>query len=321
MNTESRSSPSHVIVFNPASGAGEAERKANELARLLRDQGSAVELVKTEVDEDVFSTLPPCDVVVVVGGDGTFHQAANAISCRPPASPALAFLPSGTVNVLTHELGVPRDPRRCADLLRAGGRRSLSLLDVGGVRRFVLFLEVGFVARLVGHVNRWRDRTRKHGRLEFVVAYMRAVSTAWGTPVEVEEHRDGAWIRRGRCSNALVTRTRRYAERGIVPMSPSDGDPLDAASFEALLYRSRNPVTHSLVVGALVAGWLPRLEPWLERRGLIERFHARRVRFRGPDRLDIHADAETVDVGAGAEWVEVSPAGTFLTAVAPAARE
>ena len=91
------------IVANPMSGNLPANRRLallNEAASILSatlwglDTTSAEELAQCARE-----AAERCDVVVVAGGDGTMSLVINAIDL---SAAALAFLPFGTGNALTH---------------------------------------------------------------------------------------------------------------------------------------------------------------------------------------------------------------------------
>jgi YegS/Rv2252/BmrU family lipid kinase len=65
------------------------------------------------------------DLLIVYGGDGTFHQAmSEVVKQRVP----VALLPAGTTNVLAQELKIPRDPERALPLVI---RRKLKRIYLG----------------------------------------------------------------------------------------------------------------------------------------------------------------------------------------------
>lgn len=59
---------------------------------------------------------------IIMGGDGTFHQAVNAVlhSDTPLADVSFLFLPCGTGNDWRRTTGVPTNPLKALDLLTSG---------------------------------------------------------------------------------------------------------------------------------------------------------------------------------------------------------
>ena len=63
---------------------------------------------------------------MVLGGDGTLHEAANGLLAESiPAGPALAILAVGTGSDFGHSLGLAHDSRAYLDTLSVGRRRTI----------------------------------------------------------------------------------------------------------------------------------------------------------------------------------------------------
>lgn len=97
------------------------------------------------------------DAVIVLGGDGTFNEAANGLAGSPTA---LGVLPGGSTNVFARTIGMTNDPiEATGELLDAldeagpGGVRPVGLGRVNG-RRFLFHVGVGFDAAVVTQVER-----------------------------------------------------------------------------------------------------------------------------------------------------------------------
>jgi len=92
------------VVVNPRSGAGRTRRTLAALERGLRRVGIPYELLETrepghasQLARD--ACAKGCDVLAVVGGDGTLNEVAQAYvngDGAPVAGPPLAVIPSGT---------------------------------------------------------------------------------------------------------------------------------------------------------------------------------------------------------------------------------
>jgi len=137
-----------LILYNPVSGGGRAERAAERLARTLRGAGHRTALTPTRrepgdgwLDERLTGTA----VMVILGGDGAVRAAAGAaIRTGTP----LYHVPYGTANLFAREFGMDRQP---TTLLRALERFDVRLVDVGDAdgEPFVLMASVGFDAGVV----------------------------------------------------------------------------------------------------------------------------------------------------------------------------
>ncbi|GGO18250.1 hypothetical protein GCM10010980_16260 [Corynebacterium marinum] len=125
------------------------------------------------------------DVIVVVGGDGTVHEAVNGLlgpvggKARDPLGlPALAVIPTGSANVFARALGFPPDPvlaaRRLAGLLRADLRRPICL-GTWNDRWFAVNAGFGMDADVVARVH----DARQHGFAATPLRYLRVSLLVW----------------------------------------------------------------------------------------------------------------------------------------------
>jgi diacylglycerol kinase family enzyme len=104
--------PKHaLVVFNPVAKPGEeSERWLGKIAHELFEQ---VDLVVTFFPTDPGKTphdlvpllVPPIDLVIAAGGDGTIGFALGALAEAGSEIPA-GIIPLGTANVLARNLGI-----------------------------------------------------------------------------------------------------------------------------------------------------------------------------------------------------------------------
>ena len=103
------------------------------------------------------------DAVIVLGGDGTFNEAANGLA---GTETALGVLPGGSTNVFARTIGMTNDPiEATGELLAAlgtglGGIQRVGLGNVNG-RRFLFHVGVGFDAAVVSQVEK-RSALKKY---------------------------------------------------------------------------------------------------------------------------------------------------------------
>ena len=118
------------------------------------------------------------DAVIVLGGDGTFNEAANGLA---GTDTALGVLPGGSTNVFARTIGMTNDPiEATGELLAAlgvglGGIRRVGLGNVNG-RRFLFHVGVGFDAAVVSEVERRSALKRYLGHAFFAYSALRT----WG---------------------------------------------------------------------------------------------------------------------------------------------
>lgn len=145
-----------AAIFNPHSGGGGYRRDVPLIFSALRGLGYAVEELQTEAPGDATRLAREAvdagfDIVAALGGDGTVNEAVNGLA---GSDVPLAIIPTGTVNVLAMELGIPLDPPDAVKLLGAGAG-SISWIDLGlaGDRHFALMAGVGMDAAVVASMH------------------------------------------------------------------------------------------------------------------------------------------------------------------------
>lgn len=117
-----------------------------------------------------------CDLILAAGGDGTINEAVNGMA---GSRVTFGALPSGTANVLAHEMGLASRPDHAAAQLfgLTPVRIALGSLECGAkpCRYFVLMAGVGLDARIVyeldlglkskvGKLAYWHGGFRQLGR-------------------------------------------------------------------------------------------------------------------------------------------------------------
>lgn len=151
-----------LAVCNPRAGGGAYRRDLGCIVAALGDLGFAVDERHTAASGDATAlardgVAAGYDVVCAVGGDGTVNETINGLA---GSEVPLAIVPTGTVNVLAMELGIPLDP---PDAVRVIGRESVSWIDLGraGERYFALMAGVGMDAQVVARMNPLLKKTLK----------------------------------------------------------------------------------------------------------------------------------------------------------------
>jgi YegS/Rv2252/BmrU family lipid kinase len=137
-----------LLIANPISGRGRGARAVPRFEKRMQELGHAVEVKFTAKRGDAREFARAArdyGAVVAVGGDGTVNEILNGF---PPNAPPLAQIPIGTANVLAKAFGLPRDPRRVAELVAAGHTADIDLGTANG-RKFVLMASAGFDADVV----------------------------------------------------------------------------------------------------------------------------------------------------------------------------
>lgn len=142
-----------TIVCNPIAGRGRARASGEALAALLRETGAACELHLTTGRGDGYActrqrvedSAHAPDCFVAIGGDGTVREVLAGIGATKVP---VAIMPSGTANVMSLDLGLPRDAASAARMIADGHTHALDTALVNGELSF-LVTGVGFDADIV----------------------------------------------------------------------------------------------------------------------------------------------------------------------------
>lgn len=139
-----------LVILNPVSGKSRALRLWRRIRRGLEVRFPHLVVYETTRRGDAggraaeWTRSGETGAIIVLGGDGTLHEVANALAAAGSAGP-LGVIPTGTGNDFARNAGISLDPDVAAGRIAAGPGR---LLDLGrlwfrereGEERSVLFL-------------------------------------------------------------------------------------------------------------------------------------------------------------------------------------
>jgi diacylglycerol kinase (ATP) len=178
------------VINGRASGVEDPIRTADELAALLEELGASAEATVTSTEDDLFEALRAAVAtrrrVVVVGGDGSLHQAANAPLGRLPE---LGLVPAGRANNIARALRVPTDRASALTVAAHAAARPVDVLRVETPERTLYALEAlsaGFQAEARAGYDGENSADLRQG----VLALARAVRSF--APYRVRARLDGA---------------------------------------------------------------------------------------------------------------------------------
>lgn len=148
-----------TLIVNPnAGGLLDRNISPDDIAARIMDAGLDVDLLTGRgeelADRVKQARAMPAEIVAVAGGDGTINSAAQLLA---DSDKTLAIIPSGTLNHLARDLGIPLDLDRAVAVLRDGEPFAIDVGDVNG-RVFLCSSMIGFTSRLAGQREHWRGR-------------------------------------------------------------------------------------------------------------------------------------------------------------------
>jgi membrane-associated protein len=280
-----------VAVNGRASGIPDPDRTGRELVAVLEELGAEADAVVTRDEEGLWAILRHAAEhdrrVVLVGGDGTIHAAANAPLKRLPE---LALVPSGRANNIARALGIPVGRAEALAVAATAIARPLDALRVATPDRFVYAVEAvsaGFQAEARSSYQAENSADLRQGLRALVRAVRRY------KPYRARLDLDTARLQSGEAAQLFLSNLPYFGFGFEVDpgADPADGR-LEAIVLEA---RSRRRLLRLLAAA--------RRGRHIGRRG-VRRVPAARARLTEPMPLV----ADTISLGTTTASVSVEPA-------------
>ncbi len=290
-------SPPVLLVANGNSSGVDGRRLAEEARELLRGVGGRVDLRRTESVEEFQAVLrgEGCGRrIVLLGGDGTLHAAANLDS---PGPQELALLPAGRANNVARSLGIPTDLRAAAELAVSGRARAIDVV----VAQSTLHRYITLEAASIGFHALARTRFQSQNSAAAVPALRSGLAAlARFRPLRLTVESDGG-AETMTVGQLFLANMPRYAfGLRVAPLAdPCDGL-LDIVAIEARDRRSVVSMLARLRLGTHVGR--PGVRMW----------RSRRVRLNTDWRSPVVCDA--TDLGHGPVELAVEPAALHVVA-------
>ncbi|MFL6062259.1 MAG: diacylglycerol kinase [Marmoricola sp.] len=181
-----------AVLTNPMSGKGRGNKVGEVVLPRLEDAGYAVRaLTGRDADEalDLARQVVQdgIETLVVIGGDGMTHLAAQALA---GSGTRLGLVPAGTGNDVARALGLPRkDAAAATDVIIGGKERAIDLARIGH-KYYVTVLAAGFDAIVNERAN---AMTWPKGQMRYNLATLAELRTFSPIPyvieVDGEQHR------------------------------------------------------------------------------------------------------------------------------------
>ncbi len=152
-----------LVIQNPIAGSVWRSLRFHEIEKVLKSASIPFVLEKTCQSGDATRFARQArqegfSHVLVFGGDGTFREAAQALA---GSDVILVPIPSGTANLLAHELGLRTDLKTLPELLKKGRVKQIDLGKADGLflkgaespHYFILMAGIGMDAVAVRGVD------------------------------------------------------------------------------------------------------------------------------------------------------------------------
>jgi membrane-associated protein len=280
-----------VAVNANSSGLEDPESAGRDLVALLEELGARAEALVTASEDELWSLLRSAAAtgrrVVLVGGDGTVHAAANAPLRQLPE---LALVPTGRANNVARALGIPASRAGALAVAAGAPAQPLDALRVATPEGFVYAVEAvsaGFQAEARADYRAENSADLRQG----LRALLRALRRY--TPYRASVNLDAGRLRSDRAAQLFLSNLPFFGFGFEVDpgADPSDG------RLEAILIEARGRGRLLRLLAAARRG------RHIGRRG-VRRVSTARARLTSP--LPLVADA--VPLGVTTATVSVEPA-------------
>ena len=123
-----------VIIYNPNSGHTLKNKNLKEYKKILEKKGYQPRFIGTEYSghaKEIVSHLEKCDLLISMGGDGTFNEVVTGnLQRKEPL--VLAHIPVGTTNDVGVMFGYGKDIKKNLHLLLNGVVKGMDICVING---------------------------------------------------------------------------------------------------------------------------------------------------------------------------------------------
>jgi diacylglycerol kinase family enzyme len=258
----------HLLVGNPTAQSGKNAERMEAAMKLLAERGIAPTLVETLPDGRTVDAVREAlnlgghDVVIAMGGDGTFREVASGVlASERKDAVALGLLPTGTANDQGKSFGLDAAPAALARNVDVIARGRETRLDAGifqadGQAPTYFFDSAGwgFSARVLAQRNKDRRTVAAIGPLDVVyrdhAVYAGALLRTFVESYVVPDKMTVALVRDGRreeltgLSDLVIKNTRIYAGAWVFDRTARHDD----GQFEIVPFRGKRDWTSKAIV-------------------------------------------------------------------------
>ena len=118
-----------LIIANPCSGKGKARKIAPKVAAMIAEAGGKVSLMFTEAQGNarLFAAECECDVIVVIGGDGTLNEVVSGVVSARRSDVNIGYVPMGSTNDFARSLKISRKWKKAVKSIIVGGPKAIDV--------------------------------------------------------------------------------------------------------------------------------------------------------------------------------------------------
>ena len=172
------------FIFNPMAGKRKSRKYFARVQKILDERGVSYKVHLTTREKGAYAIAKELteqgeDEIIVLGGDGTLHEALNGI--KDPSICRLGLIPCGTGNDFAAKAGIPMQPEKALALILDGTAKETDYLQIGE-KRCMNVAGLGLDVEVLELCEKGRMR----GKLKYLLSLTRCLFTYKGCKVLVE---------------------------------------------------------------------------------------------------------------------------------------
>lgn len=163
-----------MLIVNPIAGCGYALKVMEQVQSVLTARNLPFRVMRTEYPGYAAKLAREavemgCEAVYVIGGDGTFSEAARGLA---GSGIPIGLIPAGTGNDFVKTLGTPKEPMAALDFILSHEPRPCDAIDLNG-QMFLNVAGAGFDVTVLENVADFGGKIR--GLLPYLIGLIRAI--------------------------------------------------------------------------------------------------------------------------------------------------
>jgi|Deesub1362A_J573_1020465.scaffolds.fasta_scaffold01140_8 YegS/Rv2252/BmrU family lipid kinase len=271
------------VILNPVSNHGETKKIVPKIKALLKSR-IPFEAALTKKPKDAVEIAKEAkgfDLLIVVGGDGTVHEAVNGLLASKNRETALAVIPSGSGNDFAKMIGMPKKIPLAVERILEG---KVKYVDVGKINEsyFVNSLGIGFDARVAHLTNKIKNEVKKSGLLLYLTSLFQILRKDFHTH-EVQISIDEGVLKSKNITLIAANMGKTYGGGfKITPLARNDDGYIDVCVVDSL---TRNQIL--LRLPFVILG----KHLWMKK---VHYYKARKLIIKSKKELPAHLDGELI---------------------------
>ncbi len=219
-----------TIIYNPISGRGRTEKEIPRVRERVESLGFTCNIKRTQrpgnaVDLAEKASADNTDLLVIVGGDGTFNECLNGLM-RAERRPLVGFVPAGTSCDIARTLGISKKTHKSLDTIAEGHSANMDIVRTNQG----YFTYVGALGNYVDiSYQTSDDKKEKLGYLAYVLSGVKQFFRIKKIRLTIDDGKESV---EGTFSLVLVVNSRHVAGFKVI-----DSPVLDDGRIDLVTYR------------------------------------------------------------------------------------